>query len=189
MKRFAWLLTGCVAALGVSLVVAGELKSGLQPGAAVGAFNVVKCAGAVGDGVDLGTELCYRCRYGGQPMVMVFSRDTGDAAVSLVKSLDEVLAKHSDKRLRAFVNLLGTDRGALEDAAKEVGAKSKSAAVPVVVPVEFENGPEDYGLNPEAGTTVLLVKKGTVQSSLAFPGALDDETVKKIVADVPKLVE
>jgi len=36
------------------------LKSGLQVGASVGPFQVVKCAGAVDDGVKEGQELCYR---------------------------------------------------------------------------------------------------------------------------------
>lgn len=47
----------------VLLVGAGyaaeELKSGLQPGDSVGAFQVVKCGGA-DDGVSRGDELCYR---------------------------------------------------------------------------------------------------------------------------------
>jgi hypothetical protein len=39
---------------------ADELKSGLQPGQSVPAFNVVKCGGAPDDGVKVGQTLCYR---------------------------------------------------------------------------------------------------------------------------------
>ena len=39
---------------------AEELKSGLQVGDFVGAFDVVKCAGAEDDGVKEGRQLCYR---------------------------------------------------------------------------------------------------------------------------------
>jgi hypothetical protein len=39
---------------------ADELKSGLQVGASVGAFQVVKCGGAPNDGVKEGAQLCYR---------------------------------------------------------------------------------------------------------------------------------
>jgi hypothetical protein len=39
---------------------AADLKSGLQAGQAVGAFQVVKCGGAPDDGVAEGKELCYR---------------------------------------------------------------------------------------------------------------------------------
>lgn len=41
-------------------VGAAELKSGLQPGESVPAFDVVKCSGAVDDGVNVGRQLCYR---------------------------------------------------------------------------------------------------------------------------------
>ncbi len=39
---------------------AAELTSGLAVGDPVPAFNVVKSAGAVADGVECGSELCYR---------------------------------------------------------------------------------------------------------------------------------
>ena len=41
-------------------LAAGVLKSGPQVGDSVEAFQVVKCAGAEGDGVAVGRELCYR---------------------------------------------------------------------------------------------------------------------------------
>jgi hypothetical protein len=53
---------GAAAALLASVAIAGdiELKSGLKVGDSVGAFQVVKCGGAVDDGVKDGQELCYR---------------------------------------------------------------------------------------------------------------------------------
>ena len=52
----------CFVAAALVTAVAGaeELKSGLQPGQSVGAFQVVKCGGAPDDGVKVGAELCYR---------------------------------------------------------------------------------------------------------------------------------
>lgn len=50
-----------VVAMCATLSVAGdELKSGLQVGDSVGAFDVTKCGGAVDDGVEVGQKLCYR---------------------------------------------------------------------------------------------------------------------------------
>ncbi len=53
---------GAAVALLAAAALAGEkaLKSGLQVGDAVGAFQVVKCGGVADDGVKLGQELCYR---------------------------------------------------------------------------------------------------------------------------------
>jgi hypothetical protein len=122
-------------------------------------------------------------------MVMVFTRNAGEATVKLVQELDEVVARHSDQRLKAFVNLLGEDREALDEAAKEVGEQSKAENVPVVVPVEFTNGPDNYGLNPEAETTVILVKKGKVVANHALAaGGLDESALKAIIDDVSQIV-
>ncbi len=51
--------------LGLSLAMAAaagaaELECGLTFGDPVGAFQVIKCGGAVDDSVRLGQELCYR---------------------------------------------------------------------------------------------------------------------------------
>ncbi len=46
--------------LGAAMVQAEELKSGLQVGKGVPAFDVVKCGGAPKDGVKEGAQLCYK---------------------------------------------------------------------------------------------------------------------------------
>lgn len=59
MKR-TFFGAGLAAALLAGVAFADELKSGLQVGDDVGPFQVVKCGGAVDDGVEVGDELCYR---------------------------------------------------------------------------------------------------------------------------------
>ena len=54
-------------------------KTPLQQGDSVGVFYVTKVAGATNDGVAPGEQLCYRCRYGSSPIIMVFARRTGGA--------------------------------------------------------------------------------------------------------------
>ncbi len=52
---------GVVLAMLAGAVANGDdLKSGLQVGDDVGFFEVVKCGGAVDDGVSVGDKLCYR---------------------------------------------------------------------------------------------------------------------------------
>jgi hypothetical protein len=53
---------GLVVALSAIATAASaeDLKSGLQVGDSVGAFQVVKCSGAEEDGVKVGQQLCYR---------------------------------------------------------------------------------------------------------------------------------
>ena len=67
--------------------LAGELKSGLQPGDRVGAFEVQKCGGAVNDGREVGSNFCYRCMLGNKPVVMVFARKADPSLQALVNQL------------------------------------------------------------------------------------------------------
>lgn len=190
MKAFSRTFVALVVATSATLALGAALKSGLQPGKAINPFDVVKCSEGVDDGVECGDQLCYRCKYGSKPMVMVFARTSDEKLCELVKKLDAAVAEHADDQLKSFVNLLGESRDSLEESAKKLGEDAEVKNVPIVVPVEFENGPEDYGINPEADVTIIMAVGGKVKVSHAVEaGKLDDETVGKILADVPSLLK
>jgi hypothetical protein len=161
-----------------------ELKSGLQPGDRIGAFTVTKVAGAVDDGVEDGTDLCYRCMLGNRPVVAVFAREVNENTVALVKELDKLVAKNKDKQMGSFVNLLGEDKEALSKEAKKLAKVAESKHVAVVVPEEHQNAPDHLKINEKADITVLIYKEGVIEKSLAF--AKDEfctECVKHVLAD------
>jgi hypothetical protein len=110
---------------GITVVRAAELKSGLQPGDLVGAFDVEKCGGAVNDGKEVGANFCYRCMLGNKPVVMVFARKADKSLASLVKALDKHVAANADQKLSSFVNLIGAEPDALKATAKEFAAKNQ----------------------------------------------------------------
>ena len=108
-----------------SAVVAAELKSGLQPGDLVPAFDVEKCGGAVNDGRSVGDNFCYRCMLGNKPVVMVFARKSDDKLASLAKALDKHVAANADQKLSSFINLIGENPAELKAEAKDFAAKNK----------------------------------------------------------------
>jgi len=121
---------------------------------------------------------------------MIFARKSDTALAGLVKLLDESVVKHEAEELRVFVNLLGPDQEALETEAKEFAAEHEFKNVPIVVPVEFENGPENFGISPDADVTVIMYSGGEVKANHAFaPDALTDEAAAKVVEDLPTLLE
>jgi len=186
MRALTLLCVGLVLAA-ATMAGAAELKSGVPVGDIVAPFDVVKCSGAADDGVKVGAQLCYRCKYSGNPMVITFSRSHNKKVVALTEALDKAVAEKKDAGLSAFVALVGDDREKLEKHAKTMG----KANVPVVVPVEYENGPDDYSVSSEADVTVLLVGvDGRVVSSHAFAkGQLNDDAVSKIVADTANILK
>lgn len=188
MKKLACVSVAVLLAA-VAIVRAADIKSGLEPGAGIGAFQVVKVAGPE-DGVSIGQELCYRCKYGARPMVMVFTRKTDEQLAALTRSLDEAVAKNSDKKLAAFINVMADSRDAADAAAKKFASTANAKNVPIVVPVEFENGPANYGINPKADVTVLIATGSKVTANHTFEKGLSCEAcVEAVMADVKKLVQ
>lgn len=170
MKR----LLSLAVALGVmmsSVVIAEDVKSGLEEGAGIAPFYVTKIAGAEEDGKSAGDNLCYRCKNGSRPQVMVFTRSTNDKVVALVKKLDDQIKKNEEAQLCAFVNLLGDSSDAAKGEAKKLASATKVKQIPFVVPNEFENGPDNYGINPKVDVTIIFANEGKVVSSHAFKSA------------------
>jgi hypothetical protein len=188
MKAFTWACALLVTA--AATAVAGDLKSGLQTGDSVGAFNVEKVAGAVNDGKNSGDVFCYRCMLGNKPTVMIFSRSADESLAKLVKELDAACAKNSEQKLSSFVNLLGSDATAVKATAKDFAAKAKPQNVAVVVPTDSANGPAGFNISPEAEVTVMIYRDGKVAANHALPkGKLDAKAISAIVADTGKILK
>ncbi|RCS46403.1 hypothetical protein DTL42_15715 [Bremerella cremea] len=154
----------------------------------IGAFYVTKLAGAEEDGVKVGKNLCYRCKNGGRPQVMVFTRSSDKAVVDLIKQLDAAIPKNEEKQLRAFVNYLGDEKASAKADAEKLAKTSEATNVPFVLPNEFENGPEDYGINPKAEVTIILAKGGKVEANFAASSAKDLK-VDEVIADLNKILD
>ncbi|XZE51492.1 hypothetical protein SH139x_003146 [Planctomycetaceae bacterium SH139] len=153
----------------------------LQAGDSIGPFYVTKVAGPE-DGVANGKTLCYRCKYGSSPMVMVFARETGGKMDQLVKGLDSAVAQHQDAKLRSFVTLIGGDVSKLTQTAEKMAANLGVKNLPVVVAEDAENGPSNYKLDPKAEVTIVVAKNGKVSAQHTFAAAdIDIEAVMKEV--------
>jgi hypothetical protein len=163
-------------------VASAEVTSGPQVGEQVGAFTVTKVAGNADDGVADGKTLCYRCRMGQRPVVMVFARSADENLAKFVKELEEEIEEHQDAKLSAFVNMIGTDEEALKKAAADFVAKHGITRVAFVVPTQAKDGPENLKIAPDADLTVVCYKEGTVKANHAFAaGGLSEEQIDAIV--------
>ena len=140
----------------------------LIQGDAVGVFYVTKVAGAEDDGVQPGEDLCYRCRYGSCPMVMVFARRTGGRFTGLVKQIDAAVSANQEFRLKGLVTLLGESSSELKEAAIQVAEETAVTHVPVVIAKEFKTGPLNYKLPSDAAITVVVAKDSQVVSTHTF---------------------
>lgn len=188
--RFTHALAFVVAsAFGFASAGAADITSGPQVGDAVGAFTVTKVTGNPDDGVDDGKTLCYRCKMGKRPVVMIFARTADAKLAKLCEKIEEEIVEHEDAKLTAFVNLLGSDAEALKKSAADLVTKHEIKKVAFVVPEDSANGPADFKLAPEADVTVICYKEGVVTANHALAkDALCCEVIDAIVEDSCALV-
>ena len=127
-------------------------------------------------------------------MVAIFTRSITDDLTSLVKQIDELVAKNTDKKMASFVILLSNDADAdeakLKTLAEKAGIKvGKEANVPLTI---FDGiaGPDKYEIAEDAEVTVLLWKGQKAVVNHAFAkGKLNKAGVKKIVESTSEILE
>jgi hypothetical protein len=145
-------------------------------------MTVTKVTGNPLDGVPDGKTLCYRCKMGSRPVVMVFARTADEKLGKLLKKLDEEIEEHASAKLTGFVNMLGTEPESLKKDAAEFVKLQGLERIAFVVPEDSANGPADYKIAPDADLTVVCYKEGTVKANHAFSaGGLSDEKIDAIV--------
>lgn len=183
MKKVVGSVALLFAVCGIALA-AENVQSGLEPGAAPPAFNVLDVTGPA-----KGESLCYRCRYGGRPVVSIFTREVNEDVAELTKRIDDLVAKNSDQKMAGFVVLLTDDPDQAEPKL-EATAKSKSIKqVPLTV-YEGATGPKGYKISDDAAVTVMMWVDSKVKVNHAFTTAkLDKKSIDQIVSDTQKILE
>jgi hypothetical protein len=107
---------------------------------------------------------------------------------SLVKQVDETVAKNEDKKMAAFLVVLTEDPDAVEPKLKELAAKQGIKKVPLTI-FEGASGPGSYKISKDADLTVLMWKGLKVEANHAFAkGELDDKSVKTVVEDTKSIL-
>jgi hypothetical protein len=179
MKKLAQVAMVCLVAL-TGVAVAAD---GLAIGEHVGAFNVRDITGP-----NKGKTLCYRCKFGDQPVVTVFTRDVNDSVVSLVKKIDKQVAENKDKKMASFIVVLTNDPDKTEAKLAEV-AKKEGITVPLTI-MEGDAGPKGYGVQKQHETTVMMWVDGTLKVNDGFEkGKFDAKAVEAVVGKTKSILE
>ena len=168
------------------ILVSTAFADGLQKGEPIGVFKVTKIAGADDDGVSAGDELCYRCRYGSRPLVILFSRSTDDEVLQFSKMLDHAVRANADIDLKGLIVMLGDDVVSLKEAAEKFAKIGAIARTPVVVAKDNVDGPANYHIQ-DHDVTVILAKDNEVVDSFTFDTAADLDAGKMMNAALRSL--
>lgn len=165
-----------------SLVSAAEpLKSGPQVGDKLpGQFDPFNVTGP-----NAGEELCLYCKFGNDPSVMIFAKESNDALAKLMKSLDELNVKYKKADLGTCA--IFCDKGtAQRPTLKALAAKQEYKEI---ILATLDGAPKEYAINADAQVTILIYDKLVVKANYALKnGELDDKTAAAIVKDVEKMM-
>lgn len=165
-----------IVAFSVVLVLAAppaELKSGLQPGEEVAAWNPVHVAGP-----DKGTRACPVCTYLEKPAVVIFTRD-GDNATALAEQLEKLVAANEKKSLKGFVIVLDAD----PDKLAKMAADKRIAKIGVchLDPRTKDKDLQLYKIDPRALNTILLYRDYKVTANFVNLDAHRFQAIEAVV--------
>ncbi len=159
----------------------------LEQGDSIGVFYVTKVAGAEDDGVEPGEDLCYRCRYGSSPMIMVFARNTNGKVPELLKQMESAVSENEESSLRGLLTLMGEDVSKLKADAEKIATMTAVKKVPVVVAKEAMTGPLNYKLAADAAVTIVVAKDSQVVNTHTF--ASDKIDIAEVMQEVKLMLD
>lgn len=180
MNRFLVALSvGCAFSIASA---AHAAKSGPAVGESPAPFEVQDVTGP-----SAGKSLCYRCKYGDDPVVCIFLRDTSEMNVELIKALDDKLAEN--KKLRAFAVLLSNTPDKAKEDLQKLAKDSEVKHVPLTV-FPSSKGPEEYKLAEDVKVTVVMWSDSKVKANINFKTGLHcGACVSSVLAELPKIAE
>lgn len=155
-----------------------SLQLGQQPGA----FQVEDVTGPAA-----GEFLCYRCKYSGKPTVVIFAREVNDSVTSLVQQIDRKVAENADKKLSAFMVVVGDNTDEVKPTLQRVQVAQHIENTPLTVFNEKE-GPAGYGLNPDTRIQVMMWNDDGLKVNKPLGAHLSKEEISEIVDQTSEIL-
>lgn len=189
MREFTqFRLTALALAATALLLVAADrtlgLKSGLQVGEKVPTFYVRAITGPLH-----GKSVCYVCRNGDRPVVMVLVREVSPELKTLLKGIDRLVDAHRAEGLRSFGVFVARDSKALLPAVQTLAFEEK-LNLPLTISAASVEGADGQSLHPDAALTVVLYRDQRVAANFAYrAGELTSDEIARVLASLRGLAE
>jgi len=156
----AWVYAGC-GFCGAGAAVKAKPTAEVQV-TSTAPFKVLDVTGPA-----KGQELCYICRYGGRPSLVVFTRTTSGHFPAIAKAVDTFVTENSKPRAAGFIVLLG-ERNETNQATLAALAKEHGLTVPLTIALDGPKGPASYKLDGHFDTVVLVTRDNKVHKAFTI---------------------
>ncbi|MBC8289378.1 MAG: hypothetical protein H8E37_03585 [Planctomycetes bacterium] len=158
-------------------------ESGPKVGATIHPFFVRAVTGP-----HRNRSVCYVCRYGSRPVVMVVMQKVDPKIGSLLTELDTVIDKNRVSGLRGF-GVLVTDESSRAVPILQTMAFDEKIHMPLTAATTAIAGSGSHNLHPEAATTIILYRgQKAVESIPLKAGRINEKEVSRIRDRVTRFV-
>ena len=160
------------------------LRSGPKVGSTIHQFFVRAVTGP-----HRNRSVCYVCRYGSRPVVMVFIQKSDPKIAMLLKAIDVIVDKNRVSGLRSF-GVLVTDESSRAVPILQTMAFDERIRMPLTAATTAVAGPSCHNLHKDAATTVVLYRNQQAVQNFAFErGSISDKTIAPLMESLEKLIE
>jgi hypothetical protein len=163
---------------------AEPLHSGLKVGDKVHTFYVRAITGPLKN-----RSVCYVCRNGDRPVVMIFVRRITPELTKLLKGIDAEIDAHRAAGLRGFGVFLAGDGNELLPQVQTLAFDEK-INLPLTIAAAPSDGSAGGTIHPDAAVTVMLYRDQTVTANFAYRAdELQDREIERILKGIRTLAD
>lgn len=160
------------------------LQSGLQVGEKVHTFYVRAITGPLKN-----KSVCYVCRNGDRPVVMLFVRQITPGLKKLLKGIDAEIDAHRAAGLRGFGVFLAGEGNELLPQVQTL-AFDEQINLPLTIAAAPSDGSAGGTIHPDAAVTVMLYRDQAVTANFAYRAdELQDAQIERIIKGIRTLAD
>lgn len=160
-----------------------KLVSGPKVGSTIQQFFVRAVTGP-----HRNRSVCYVCRYGSRPVVMVLIQKSDPEIATLLKAIDVVVDDNRVSGLRSF-GVLVTDESAQAVPILQTLAFDERIRMPLTAATTAIAGPGCHNLHKDAVTTVILYRDQQAVENFAFAmGTISEDSIIPLIDGVKRLI-
>ena len=119
----------------------------------------------------------------------MFTRTVTDELAGLVSQIDESLETYDDQKLSAILVLMTDQQEDSITRLNRLARERRLKEIPLTI-YPKSNGPDDYHLNEDYETTILMWRENVVQANHGFQNAeLTDFSIRAVMDSLRDLVK
>jgi len=161
-----------------------KLKSGPPVGSLVPSFYVRAVTGPL-----MNRSVCYVCRNGARPVVMVILRKLDPGYKEILSEIDSVVDKNRAVGLRSFGIYLSPEP-TKDISHVQTFSFEGMIQMPLTIGADFSPGQSKHSIHPDAGMTIVLYRNRKVVENYSFaPGKPSRQQAEALRKGIDRLLK